>query len=145
MHTVKEIIQDRCYRIINTDFELADQFPELRAGCEFKACRVENGGITALQVRGGRFINIKEEKDSWFWCFFSEDDSWRVEEIEELASDPIDVINHMGIFGGRRISTCLIAEAGQENNDGYEGDLMQAAGEYIEWLEKQLEFNARSF
>lgn len=140
-----DIKAGNCYRINRTDSELVEQFPELKAGCEFKAYRVENGGITALQVRGGRFINIKEEKDSWFWCFFSDDDSWRLDELEEMASDPINVVRDISSFGGRRISVALAAEAGQENNDGYEGNLMQAAAEYIDWLEKQLEFNAKSF
>lgn len=143
--SIKEIVEGRCYRIVREDGELISQWPELKPGCEFKACKVENGGVTALQVRGGRYINIKEEKDTWYWCFFCEDTSAEIEEIEELASDPVDVINHMGIFGGRRISSCLSREAAQENNDGYEGNLMQAAAEYIEWLERQLEFSSKSF
>ena len=44
----------------------------------------------------------------------------------------------LGEFEGERISYALAKLAGQENNDGYEGNLMQAAAEYIEYLERRL-------
>ena len=139
------IVVGDCFEIIEEDDELVEQFPELTVGTQFKVVHMICEGIVAIQIKNGPYLSIAENPNAWFWCFWMSDNYNQIKKIEELASDPIDVIKHMGIFGGRRISTCLIAQAGQENNDGYEGNLMQAAGEYIEWLERQLAFSDRGF
>lgn len=67
-------------------------------------------------------------------------------EIEEVVERIDQVIRKPeAAFQGERISYALSKLAAQENNDGYEGNLMQAAAEYIEWFETQISFSDRAF
>ena len=77
------------------------------------------------------------DRDTSLWCFW---ESHSIDELEEIDSaDIADVLgSKLGEFEGERISYALAKLAGQENNDGYEGNLMQAAAEYIEYLERRL-------
>ncbi|WJZ27952.1 inhibitor of host Lon protease [Serratia phage 92A1] len=149
-------LKNKCYRILKEDPELIDQFTEFVIGAEFRVVQTKNSvGITAVQFRNGPFIDIKARMDSWFWCFYNMDnaeDRSSLEEIEELAQDPIESTKKrsqikLDHFQGRAvdISYALSAFASQENCDSEEYDLMQKASEYIKWLESELEFSSRKF
>lgn len=140
---------NKCFKIIEEDEELLDQFPEFKHGTEFKVISTDtaNGkpdGIIAVQIKGGDYIHVNS-RDSWFWCFYCQDTLYQIEEIEELSSDQYKIPDTAHLFKGRDIASQLFKVAGAENCDSEEHDLMQAAGEYIRQLEAQLKFSDKEF
>lgn len=144
------------YKIVKEDAELKLQFPVFAVGFEFeviRVCDIPGGeiGITGVRsIESGQdyFISDKisleldEDGESWFWCFYNMLDAENEEEIEELTERKQIVsqkiqLNH---FQGKPvdIAAALFAFAAQEGCDGEEYDLMQAAGEYIRQLEARV-------
>ncbi|MCC5410651.1 peptidase, partial [Escherichia coli] len=66
--------------------------------------------------------------------------------IEEVVERTNQVVQKPKAgFQGERISYALAKSALKKDIDDYEGNLMQAAAEYIEWLETQISFSDRAF
>ena len=130
------------FKIVKEDEELQVKFPELKKGTIIKVIgtTTEDGygdhGIIEVMLNTGEKLCIYD-RDTSLWCFW---ESHSIDELEEIDSaDIADVLgSKLGEFEGERISYALAKLAGQENNDGYEGNLMQAAAEYIEYLERRL-------
>lgn len=143
---------NKVFEIISDDEELQMQFPELKKGVVFKVVTVAErdrdyeDGITSVKIKNGPYLHVNG-RDSWFWCFYCEDTMDQLKEIEELASDQYGSSEDVprNLFNGKDITAQLYKMAGQENCDSEEYDLMQAAADYISWLESQLEFNSRKF
>lgn len=148
---------NKVFRVIEEDEELLSQFPEFVKGSEFKVLSIskvgESTGMTSVQFKNGPYVHVKTAthpeiigQDSWFWCFYS-DEIDHLEELEELSSDQYGSSEDVprNLFNGKDITAQLYKMAGQENCDSEEYDLMQAAADYIRWLESQLEFNSRKF
>ena len=122
------------FKIVKDAEELQDKFPELKKDTIIKVIgTTEDGygdhGIIEVMLNTGEKLCIYD-RDTSLWCF------WESNSIDEL--EEIDQVVCVGEFEGERISYALAKLAGQENNDGYEGNLMQAAAEYIEYLERRL-------
>lgn len=138
---------NKVFEIISDDEELQMQFPELKKGVVFKVVTVAErdrdyeDGITSVKIKNGPYLHVND-RDSWFWCFYCEDTMDQLKEIEELASDffPEAPKNQ---FDGMEITVRL--EEAKSRVNGYEANLMQAAADYIQQLEKQLEFSDRAF
>lgn len=138
----------QCYKIIGEDFDVdsgtVSYHPEFKKGGEFKVVKIEVKswctGITAVQFRDGPLIDIAEFPDSPFWAFYADNEiTGLIQKIEELSSDPIEVINDFNMYAGRPIAIALDKMASQENCDAEEYDLMVKAATYIRWLEKELD------
>ncbi|ENA4766586.1 peptidase [Shigella flexneri] len=147
------ITVDKWFKINRADKELCNYWPELGAGTVFKVrelvkeCEDDiepDTGIIEIELSGGKIINIYD-KPTTYWCLWNTE-SVENGEIEEVV-ERVDQVIHKpeADFQGERISYALAKLAAQENNDGYEGNLMQAAAEYIEWLETQNSFSDRAF
>lgn len=138
---------NKVFEIIEDDEELLMQFPELKKGVVFKVVTVAErdrdyeDGITSVKIKNGPYLHVNG-RDSWFWCFYYEDTMDQLKEIEELASDffPEAPKNQ---FDGMEITVRL--EEAKSRVNGYEANLMQAAADYIQQLEKQLAFSDRAF
>lgn len=122
------------FKIVKEDEELQVKFPELKKGTLIKVIgtTTEGGygghGINEVMLNTGDKLCIYD-RDTSLWCF------WESHSIDEL--EEIDQVVCVGEFEGERISYALAKLAAQENNGGYEGNLMQAAAEYIEYLERR--------
>lgn len=153
-------ILNKCFKIIEEDEELLAQFPEFVKGAEFKVLSIDardyehSDGIIAVQFKNGPYVHVKsathpnmKAEESWFWCFYCTDNMDQLEELEELSSDQYGSSEDIprNLFNGKDITAQLYKMAGQENCDSEEYDLMQAAADYIRWLESQVEFNSRKF
>lgn len=139
-----ELSVNKCYRVIRADDELLEQFNQFVYGAEFRVVQMLNDGIVAVQFRNGPFVSIKNNPDSWFWCFYSsdtlEEHQMELEEIVELSSSPINDENPIDALNGvplkeileNRIKTthCVIDEA---------------VLTYISYLEHKLEFSDKAF
>lgn len=147
------IAVDKWFKINRADKELCNYWPELSAGTVFKVrelakeCEDDiepDTGIIEIELSDGKIINIYD-KPITYWCLWNTE-SVENGEIEEVV-ERVDQVIHKpkAAFQGERISYALAKLAAQENNDGYEGNLMQAAAEYIEWLETQNSFSDRAF
>lgn len=139
-----EITVDKCFRIVKEDNTLLQLFPMLTKGTEFRVLKTEMNGATIIQVRNGPELDIAGY-DIPYWCFWSDDNMDELEEIEESANTPIKKVRYPSLYQGKPIVSQLYSVAGQENNDGYEYDLMQAAADYIRELEKRLAFSDKAF
>lgn len=147
------IAVDKWFKINRADKELCNYWPELGAGTVFKVrelvkeCEDDiepDTGIIEIELSCGKIINIYD-KPTTYWCLWNTE-SVENGEIEEVVERTSQVIRKPeAAFQGERISYALAKLAAQENNDGYEGNLMQAAAEYIEWLETQNSFSDRAF
>ncbi|URY11191.1 protease inhibitor [Shigella phage ESh15] len=126
------------FKIVKEDEELQVKFPELKKGTIIKVIgtTTEDGygdhGIIEVMLNTGEKLCIYD-RDTSLWCFWESHSIDELEEIDQVVCD-----GGLGEFEGERISYALAKLAGQENNDGYEGNLMQAAAEYIEYLERRL-------
>ncbi|ENW7449902.1 peptidase [Salmonella enterica] len=147
------ITVNKWFRINRADNGLCTYWPELNVGTVFKVRQIacedldsieSDTGIIEIELSDGKIINIYD-KPITYWCLWN-NESVENGEIEEVV-ERIDQVLHKpkAEFQGERISYALAKLAGQENNDGYEGNLMQAAAEYIEWLETQKSFSDRAF
>ncbi|UPW39313.1 protease inhibitor [Escherichia phage vB_EcoM_ESCO47] len=126
------------FKIVKEDEELQAKFPELKKGTIIKVIGISttadlSGGIVEVMLSTGEKLCIND-RDIGFWCFWESDSIDELEEIDQVVRDS----ELLGEFEGERISYALAKLAAQENNDGYEGNLMQAAAEYIEYLERRL-------
>lgn len=131
------------YQIVVQDLHLVRFFPELKLRAEFEALVVEEEGraISRVKLANGKIIDVKDEgagTNDEYWCLFNIAMN-ELAEIKDFTAATIDM------FNGQKISTALYSTAGQENCDDEEYDLMQAAADYIVWLEKQLAFSDRPF
>ena len=143
------ITVDKWFRINRADTGLCNYWPELSAGTVFKVrelvkeCEDDiepDTGIIEIELSDGKIINIYD-KPITYWCLWNTE-SVENGEIEEVVERTNQVVQKpKADFQGERISYALAKLAAQENNDGYEGNLMQAAAEYIEWLETQNSFS----
>lgn len=125
------------FKIVKEDEELQVKFPELKKGTIIKVIGISttadlSGGIVEVMLSTGEKLCI-HDRDIGFWCFWESNSIDELEEIDQVVCD-----GGLGEFEGERISYALAKLAAQENNDGYEGNLMQAAAEYIEYLERRL-------
>lgn len=147
------ITVDKWFRINRADKELCNYWPELSAGTVFKVreltkeCEDDiepDTGIIEIELSDGKIINIYD-KPITYWCLWNTEsvENGEIEEVVERVDQAIH--KPKAAFQGERISYALAKLAAQENNDGYEGNLMQAAAEYIEWLENQISFSDRAF
>lgn len=143
------ITVDKWFRINRVDIGLCNYWPELSAGTVFKVrelakeCEDDiepDTGIIEIELSDGKIINIYD-KPITYWCLWNTEsvENGEIEEVVERTSQ--DVQKPKAAFQGERISYALAKLAAQENNDGYEGNLMQAVAEYIEWLETQISFS----
>ena len=143
------ITVDKWFRINRADKELCNYWPELSAGTVFKVrelakeCEDDiepDTGIIEIELSYGKIINIYD-KPITYWCLWNTEsvENGEIEEVVERVDQAIH--KPKAAFQGERISYALAKLAAQENNDGYEGNLMQAAAEYIEWLETQNSFS----
>lgn len=143
------IIVDKWFRINRADKELCNYWPELSAGTVFKVRELVEEceddiepdiGIIEIEFSDGKIINIYD-KPTAYWCLWNTEsvENGEIEEVVERVDQAIH--KPKAAFQGERISYALAKLAAQENNDGYEGNLMQAAAEYIEWLETQISFS----
>lgn len=131
------------YKIAVQDISLVRYFPDLKLNTEFEALVVEEEGraISRVKLANDKIIDVKDQAcdtNDEFWCLFNISMNELIE-IKEFTRQAIDM------FNGQKISTALYKTAGQENCDDEEYDLMQAAADYIVWLEKQLAFSDRPF
>lgn len=146
------ITVDKWFRINRADTGLCNYWPELSAGTVFKVREITDGyedsiesdtGIIEIELFNGKIINIYD-KPITYWCLWNTE-SVENGEIEEVVERTNQVAQKpKAAFQGERISYALAKLASQENNDDYEGNLMQAAAEYIEWLETQISFSDRA-
>jgi hypothetical protein len=125
------------FKIVKEDEELKVKFPELKKGTIIKVIGISttadlSSGIVEVMLSTGEKLCIYD-RDTSLWCFWESHSIDELEEIDQVVCD-----GGLGEFEGERISYALAKLAGQENNDGYEGNLMQAAAEYIEYLERRL-------
>ncbi|ARW58045.1 protease inhibitor [Serratia phage X20] len=133
------------FKVVKEDPELITQFPKLVKGFKFqvvsddkenRGCSDAITGVVCLKT--GKFISIKDNPNSWFWCFWVNDSiDTELEEIgsgNHIASRNEIKLNH---FGGRIVplTFALSSFAAQENCDSEEYDTMQKAAEYITYLE----------
>ena len=137
----------KCFKVVKEDTDgIFDVYPELTIGTEFKVLTVDrenSDGITGILIKNETYLHIGFRESS-FWCFWEQYTMDEIEEIEEFASDRYKTPNTAHSFKGRDIASQLFKVAGAENCDTEEYDLMQAAGEYIRWLERQLEFSDKA-
>ena len=147
------ITVDKWFRINRADTGLCNYWPELSAGTVFKVRQIAcedldsiepDTGIIEIELSGGKIINIYD-KPITYWCLWN-NESVENGEIEEVV-ERIDQVLHKpkAGFQGERISYALAKLALKKDIDDYEGNLMQAAAEYIEWLETQKSFSDRAF
>lgn len=147
------ITVDKWFRINRADKELCNYWPELSAGTVFKVrelakeCEDDiepDTGIIEIELSDGKIINIYD-KPITYWCLWNTEsvENGEIEEVVERTNQAVQ--KPKSAFQGERISYALAKLASQENNDGYEGNLMQAAAEYIDWLETQISFSDRAF
>lgn len=141
-----ELAENKCYRVIRKDDELLEQFPEFVVGAEFKAKQVVADGIVAVQFRNGPFVSIKDNPDSWFWCFYCSDtpepEQMELEEIEELSSGQIEDNKQLGYLNGVPVTELLRKRIAASIEECVVDREIYA---YIKYLEKALEFNGRGF
>lgn len=146
----------KCYRLLEDDEETIMQWPEIKTGFEFQILSTESTGNSSSDATGATKIRCLKtnkvfdvnypideqynEGESWFWCIIHMADS-QLEEIESVNLPkelPVPIgkvkLNH---FHGKEvdIAYALSAFAGQEGCDSEEYDTMQAAAEYIRYLE----------
>ena len=143
------ITVDKWFRINRADTGLCNYWPELSAGNVFKVrelakeCEDDiepDTGIIEIELSDGKIINIYD-KPITYWCLWNTEsvENGEIEEVVERTSQ--DVQKPKAAFQGERISYALAKVALKKDIDDYEGNLMQAAAEYIEWLETQNSFS----
>ncbi|EGQ6880011.1 host protease inhibitor [Escherichia phage APTC-EC-2A] len=143
------ITVDKWFRINRADTGLCNYWPELSAGTVFKVrelakeCEDDiepDTGIIEIELSDGKIINIYD-KPITYWCLWNTEsvENGEIEEVVERTSQ--DVQKPKAAFQGERISYALAKVALKKDIDDYEGNLMQAAAEYIEWLETQNSFS----
>lgn len=147
------ITVDKWFRINRADKGLCNYWPELSAGAVFKVrelakeCEDDiepDTGIIEIELSDGKVINIYD-KPITYWCLWNTE-SVENGEIEEVVERTDQVLHKPKAgFQGERISYALSKSALKKEIDDYEGNLMQAAAEYIEWLETQISFSDRAF
>lgn len=147
------ITVDKWFRINRADKELCNYWPELSAGTVFKVrelvkeCEDDiepDTGIIEIELSGGKIINIYD-KPTAYWCLWNTEsvENGEIEEVVERTSQDVQIPK--AAFQGERISYALAKVSLKKDIDDYEGNLMQAAAEYIEWLETQNSFSDRAF
>ena len=147
------ITVDKWFRINRVDIGLCNYWPELSAGTVFKVrelakeCEDDiepDTGIIEIELSDGKIINIYD-KPITYWCLWNTEsvENGEIEEVVERTSQDVQIPK--AGFQGERISYALAKSALKKDIDDYEGNLMQAAAEYIEWLETQISFSDRAF
>lgn len=147
------IAVDKWFRINRADKGLCNYWPELSAGTVFKVreltkeCEDDiepDTGIIEIELSDGKIINIYD-KPITYWCLWNTEsaENGEIEEVVERTSQDVQIPK--AAFQGERISYALAKVSLKKDIDDYEGNLMQAAAEYIEWLETQNSFSDRAF
>lgn len=147
------ITVDKWFRINRADNGLCNYWPELSAGTVFKVrelakeCEDDiepDTGIIEIELSDGKIINIYD-KPITYWCLWNTEsvENGEIEEVVERTNQAAQ--KPKAAFQGERISYALSKSSLKKDIDDYEGNLMQAAAEYIEWLETQISFSDRAF
>lgn len=72
-----KIEKGKFYKVLQEDEELLQQFPEFTLGTKFQVLQMKKEptginykGITKVKFNDGKEVSIKDNEDTWFWCFF---------------------------------------------------------------------------